>query len=81
MTSLISKNDVMEVVCKFKGHIVPKEDIDELKANIVPKEDIDELKASHNEEVVTTCKRCNFTIKIHTDPDDEEHYYLVSDVL
>ena len=68
MTFLISKNDVVEVICKFKGHIVPKKDIDKLKAN-------------HNEEVQTTCKRCNFTIKIHTDPDDEEHYYLVSDVL
>ena len=65
MALLVSKNDIVEVFCKFKGHIVPSTDIQQLKSN-------------PNDEVTSTCERCNFSILIRADPDDP-NYYLVSD--
>ena len=65
MPLLVSKNDVVEVVCKFKGHIVPSTDVQKLKNHL-------------EDEVQTTCERCNFSILIAIDPDDP-NYYLVSD--
>ena len=65
MALLVSKNDVVEVVCKFKSHIVPSTDIQQLKDN-------------PESEFSSTCERCSFSIMIRIDPEDP-NYYLVSD--
>ena len=65
MSVLVSKNDFLELVCKFKGHIVPETDLEKLKEH-------------PDDELESTCKRCSFEILIKMDPDDH-NYYLVSD--
>ena len=65
MALLVTKNDLVEVVCKFKGHIIPSKDVQELKENT-------------KKELQSICERCNFSIMIKIDPEDDS-YYLVSD--
>ena len=66
MALLVTKNDFVEVVCKFKSHIVNKKDVQYIQ--------------EHPDEThLTVCKRCNFQISIKMDPDDD-NYYLISDV-
>ena len=61
---LISKNDFIELICKFKNHIVSQVDIDQLN--------------EHPDKVIfSVCKRCKFGITIKKDPDED--YCLVSD--
>ncbi len=65
MALLVTKNDFVEVVCKFKGHIVNKSDVQYIR------EHPDETR-------LAVCKRCNFQVLIKMDPDDDD-YYLISD--
>lgn len=67
MSLLVGRNDIMELICKFKSHIVPQLHLTELKNN--PDTEIDCI-----------CKRCNFKIKIKMDP-DHANYYLISDYI
>ncbi len=65
MSLLVRKNDIMELVCKFKGHMVPNENLQELQK-------------SQDENIRCICERCNFEIVIKIDPEDPK-YYLISD--
>ena len=63
MPLLINKNDVIEVICKFKGHIVPENEVKRLQRN-------------PEEELECFCERCGFSIIIRMDPDDHDYYFI-----
>ena len=65
MPIFATKNDFVEFVCKFKGHVIGDEAIRHLLAD--------------PEEVHTTaCQRCKFQVIIEMDPEDQD-CCLVSD--
>lgn len=66
MTILVSKKDLKEFECKFKGHFADQEDIEELIKN--PKFPTE-----------TVCERCGTEIKIEIDPEDN-NYYIVTEL-
>ncbi|ABK77701.1 hypothetical protein CENSYa_1071 [Cenarchaeum symbiosum A] len=66
MSLLLSKNDLKEIVCKFKNHIV---DQDTLRYIV-----------KHPEETRDTiCERCNFAISVRLNPKNTD-YCLISDL-
>ena len=66
MSLLISKNDVKELACKFKGHYASENEIEKITS-------------TPTMELETSCQRCNFGIKVKLDPEDP-NYYIVTEI-
>lgn len=65
MSLLISKYDFIELVCKFKGHVVSEKIIKQFTEN-------------PNEVIIGTCQRCKFGFKLEIDPNDKDRC-IISD--